>query len=71
MAFGISGAIQHLEGIKACKTVVSVNTDDGCPMASRADYTYVNDAVEVLQELKKLADEKASGKNAQQAEVAQ
>lgn len=48
VALGISGAIQHLEGITECRHVVSVNTDPSCPMAARADLALVGDAAEVM-----------------------
>lgn len=49
LAVGISGAVQHLEGIAACRHVISVNTDPGCPMAARADLSLVGDAAAVMQ----------------------
>ncbi len=44
LALGISGAVQHLEGIAECRHVLSVNTDPSCPMALRAETNYVADA---------------------------
>lgn len=55
LAFGISGAVQHLEGIKNCHTVIAINTDDRCAMVRRADDSYINDAVEVLNALRAIA----------------
>lgn len=48
LALGISGAIQHLEGIAGCRTVISVNIDPGCPMAARSDLALVGDAGAVM-----------------------
>lgn len=60
LAFGISGAIQHLEGIKNCQTVVAVNTDESCAMVARADVSYINDAVSVLAALKHLVQHEST-----------
>lgn len=51
IAVGISGAIQHLQGIKACRHVIAINSDPGAPIANRADLTVVGDAEEVMQAL--------------------
>jgi electron transfer flavoprotein alpha subunit len=44
IAFGISGAVQHLQGIKDCRHVIAVNLDGSAPIAKRADLTVVGDA---------------------------
>ncbi len=44
IAFGISGAVQHLQGIKDCLHVIAVNLDGSAPIAKRANLTVVGDA---------------------------
>jgi electron transfer flavoprotein alpha subunit len=51
VAFGISGAAQHVGGLGAPEHVVSVNTDQSCPMTLMADLGIVADAPAVLAEL--------------------
>jgi len=51
MAIGISGAIQHLQGIKACRHVIAINSDASAPIAKRADLTIVADAQDVMRHL--------------------
>jgi electron transfer flavoprotein alpha subunit len=48
VAVGISGASQHLGGIRQAETVVAVNTDPACPMMARATLAAVGDARDVL-----------------------
>ena len=51
IAFGVSGASQHLGGLGAPRHVVSVNTDPSCPMTAMADLGLVTDARALLEEL--------------------
>ncbi|WP_373380199.1 electron transfer flavoprotein subunit alpha/FixB family protein [Cupriavidus nantongensis] len=51
IAFGISGAVQHLQGIKDCRHVIAVNLDGSAPIAKRANLTIVGDARETIAEL--------------------
>lgn len=51
IAVGISGAVQHLQGIKDCRHVIAVNRDAGAPIVKRADLTVIGDAEDVMQAL--------------------
>jgi len=51
VAFGISGAAQHVGGLGAPEHVVSINTDPSCPMTAMADLGIVADAPAVLAEV--------------------
>lgn len=56
LAFGISGAIQHLAGMEESEFIVAVNTDKGAPIFKVANLGIVSDAAAVMKELNKLLE---------------
>ena len=61
LAFGISGAPQHLQGIARCERVVAVNSDPHAPMMQRADLAIVADAQQVMPALTELIERQKRG----------
>ena len=58
IAFGISGAIQHLCGIKNCKKIIAVNNDPNAPIFNHCDVGIVDDAALVIEQLENLLSQK-------------
>lgn len=61
MAVGISGAIQHLQGIQRCDKVVTINHDPGCDMIKRADLAVIGDSTQILAALVAMVEQQRGG----------
>lgn len=51
LAMGISGAVQHLQGIRECRHVMAVNTDPAAPIAQRSEFIVAEDVQDLMRAL--------------------
>lgn len=57
IAVGISGAVQHLQGIGQVDKVIAINTEAGCDMVKRADLSIIADSTDILAALIELVNQ--------------
>lgn len=57
MAIGISGAIQHLVGMRTSQLIIAINQDENAPIFKTADFGIVGDALAIVPELTKVVKE--------------
>jgi electron transfer flavoprotein alpha subunit len=69
IAVGISGAIQHMQGIGQCDKVVAINTDEGCDMVKRADISAIGDSTDILARLVELVEQRKQAKQTNNKEA--
>lgn len=60
IAVGISGAVQHMQGIGQCEKIIAINTDESCDMVKRADLSVIIDSDTVLSALISALDDSAN-----------
>jgi len=51
IAFGISGAIQHIQGMKNSKKIIAINSDENAEIFKYSDYKIVSDAKKIIDEM--------------------
>ena len=57
VAFGISGAIQHVAGIRNARQIIAINTDKDAPIFHFADIGIIADAMEIMDQILAIRDE--------------
>ncbi|GJM68523.1 hypothetical protein HMSSN036_07390 [Paenibacillus macerans] len=58
IGFGISGASQHIAGMKSSKTIIAINNDKAAPIFRYADYAIIEDTHHVITELLSAIEQK-------------
>jgi electron transfer flavoprotein alpha subunit len=67
IAIGISGAVQHLQGIKDCRHVIAINRDIAAPIVQRADLSIIGDAQGIMEALLEAVESARANGNADEA----